>query len=205
MADDAPTTDAAPATDAPVTDDAPLEPAGQKALEAFKERARAAERESKAHQAELDKMRAELDEVRAGQLSEHEKEVEKARKEADQAARAEVSSAYQARLDAADIRLAASKFADPEDAILNLDTSGLARDESGNLDQKALTGALDGILKKKPHLAGGLTNGSADGGLLGDGVHAPTREEQLAAARKAGDVKAQLRLTTEQLADLATQ
>lgn len=172
MADDVTITDPAtdpvdPPTD-PVTDPGePLGEKGEKALAAFKERARTAEREAKARADELAKIKAELDELRTGQLSEQEKAIEAARKEGADAATAKAEEHFRGIVDRASVLTAASKFLDPEDASRFLDVSELPRAEDGTLDKVALAAALDAVLETKPHLAKPASTGTADGGPRG--------------------------------------
>lgn len=147
---------------------------GKKALDAERAARRSAEKTAKAHETELAKARAELDEVRSGQLSEHEKALETARKEAHDAATASSDEKYRKRLDAADVKAAAAKFADPADALRYLDLETLKRDADGVLEESALAAALAEVLTEKPYLAGvGTGNGSADGGTRGGGERRP--------------------------------
>lgn len=144
---------------------------GKKALDAERVARRTAEKTAKQHEVELAKARAELDEVRSGQLSEQEKAIEAARKEAHDAAKAETSSQYQRRLDAGDVKVAAAtKFANPDKAILFVDLEGIPRDADGNIEPKALDAALAKVLKEEPYLAKSGGAGSADGGARGGGT-----------------------------------
>lgn len=63
--------------------------------------------------------------------------------------------------------LAAGKFADVSDAILNLDLSGFEVDENGDVDADEITDAIEKLLTRKPHLAATARprfQGSGDGG-----------------------------------------
>ncbi|MEO6467493.1 MAG: hypothetical protein ABIP21_00225 [Acidimicrobiia bacterium] len=143
--------------------------AGVQALEAFKARARTAEKEAKAAKAELDR-------IRSSNLNETERAIEAAKREAADAATAVVEQKYQTRLDSADVRIAADGFADPADAVLFLDLEDLPRDESGALNEKALKNALRKVLEAKPHLAKSGVRGSADQGARGAG---PAAEDDM--------------------------
>lgn len=147
-------------------------------LEKWREFSRRNEKAARAATRERDQLKAELDQLRAGQMSEQEKALEAARQEAADAARAEVESSYRTRLDAADVKAAAAKFADPADAVLFLNLDDLPRDATGALEPKALAEALDEILTSKPHLAAGKpSQGSADGGSRGGGPAQLTRDD----------------------------
>lgn len=49
--------------------------------------------------------------------------------------------------------LAAESFADPADAVLNLDVTDYEVDDDGNVDEARLKSDLAALLKRKPHLA----------------------------------------------------
>lgn len=183
--------------------DGALGAAGEKALSAFKERARTAEREAKELRTQLDGVQEQLDQLRQGQLSDHERALEAARTEAADAARAEVDQRYRGRLDAAAVRSAAGKFADPEDAMRYLDLSAISRTDDGDLDPEDLAAQLSDVLKAKPYLAGATSHGSADGGARG-GAAEPTLDEQIEAAKAAGNTRLALQLTNRKLAELGT-
>lgn len=165
---------------------------GKRALEAERAGRKVAEKAAKEHEAELAKARAELDTLREGQLSDHEKALETARKESADAATASADEKYRTRLDAADVKAAAVKFADPADALRYLDLTDLARDADGGLEAKALGDALAAVLAAKPYLAKtGTGPGSADGGARGGSDDAPdlgalSMEEFRKARRAAG-------------------
>lgn len=176
MADDE-TTDApeGESTTGDTTDE--LGASGQKALVSERTARREAERTAKAAADQAAALQKQLDELMAGQMSDHEKALEAARKEAADAARAEVDQQYRSRLDAADVKAAASNFADPADAVLYL-PADLPRDEDGSLNPKGLADALAEILESKPHLAATKPGpGSGDGGARG-GSTAPTQLTQ---------------------------
>ncbi|HET7588605.1 MAG TPA: hypothetical protein VFK14_00245 [Solirubrobacterales bacterium] len=150
--------------------DKPLGPEGEKALEAFKDRARAAERANKTLQAQLDKLKEAsktdsekaLDEARKQGRSEAEEELAKERRDD----RLQVAVAGHAR-----------ELADVDDVILNLksgDTEELF-DEDGKIISSVLDTKLEDLLKKKPHLKAGGTgkprgNGNGGEGAGGEGT-----------------------------------
>lgn len=132
------------------SDDAPLGDKGEKALEAWKTRAKAAEAKAK----EADTLRAELEEFRAAQMTEQEKAVAAARKEGETAATAKAN----ARLIRAEVTAAAAGLAaDPSDVVAILAEQGaladLKVDGDGNVDRKAIDAKIGDLLKSKPHLA----------------------------------------------------
>lgn len=149
------------------TGDDDLGEKGEKALAAFKERARNAERELKAARAEAAQHRSELEKLRTGQMTDHERALEEARKKAADEATQTVTAAYQERIDQADIRAAATKFRNPATAVRFLDTSDLPRTDDGSLEPKALAAALDKVLEEEPGLAAPGNRGSVDGGPRG--------------------------------------
>lgn len=158
-------------------DDRPLGPAGEKALDTWKERARTAEsglKEAQSITKERDALAAKLAEFEESTKSEQEKQLDKARKEALAQGKSESDAAWATRVVKTDVRAAArEKFADPSDALAFLDLSQIKVDDDGNTDDKAITAALDALLKDKPHL-GKLqqksSTGSADQGARGTGT-----------------------------------
>lgn len=142
----------------PPSDDG-LGDAGKRAIEAERQARRQAERR-------IGEMEKELTRIRENGMSEQEKAVEAARREA----RAEATKAFNTRLLQAEVRAtAAGKLADPEDAIRFLDLDEFAVDDDGKTDQKAITKALDELVKAKPYLAASATRptGDADQGARG--------------------------------------
>lgn len=72
------------------------------------------------------------------------------RREAEQAAEAKVH----VRIVRSEIKaLAADSFADPADAVLNLNPEDYEVDGDGNVDERRLKSDLADLLKRKPHLA----------------------------------------------------
>lgn len=133
--------------------------AGKRAIEAERTARRAAEKR-------IADMEKELVRIRESGMSDQEKAVETAKREA----RAEANKAFNTRLVQADVRAAAAgKLADPEDAIRFLDLGEFAVDDDGGTDKKAITKALDELVKAKPYLAASATRptGDADQGARG--------------------------------------
>lgn len=139
---------AVPATD---TGDAPLGPAGEKALDEWKKRARDAERLSKSQATRLK-------EIEDRDKTDLEKASERATA-AEQRASSMVQRAVKAEVRA----LAAGSFADPEDAAVYLNTGDYV-DADGEIDSKGIQKALADLIKRKPHLAKEQAPPSFDGG-----------------------------------------
>ena len=119
--------------------DALLGPAGEKALAEWKQRAKDAEKTSRAQAARLQ-------EIEDRDKTEVQKASERATA-AEQRATAMVERAARAEVRA----LAASTFADPSDAAAFLNLGDFV-DEGGDIDSKGIEKALADLLKRKPHL-----------------------------------------------------
>jgi hypothetical protein len=146
-------------TPPPPQGDDGLGEAGKKALDAERATRRAAERRAKELESELTKFRE-------SSMSEQEKAIAAAKREAI----TEATSTFNKRLVAAEVRAAAAgKLADPEDAIRFLDLDQFKANDDGDVDKKAITKALDELVKTKPYLAAGATRptGDADQGARG--------------------------------------
>jgi len=134
--------------------------AGEKALDAFKQRAREAERTLRDERAAREAAESELIRLREAGRSETEKAIEKARREAADAARKEESERAALRvgeLMAQRLRdrvalAATGRFVDPDVAARLLDTDELVTDD-GSPDEAAIASALDGLLERSPYLA----------------------------------------------------
>lgn len=158
MADD-PTPDP-PAPD-PTPDPAPdpdgLGDAGKAALAAERAARKAAEKAAKDAGAELEKLRK-------ASMTDTEKAIAEAKAEGRQAAMAEANQ----RLLRSEIRAAAAgKLADPDDAPLLLGDLDGFLDAQGEPNTKAISSAIDGLVKAKPYLA---SAGSRPGPLPGGGA-----------------------------------
>jgi membrane protein involved in colicin uptake len=130
---------------------------GKRALEAERKARRAAERAAKAAQAELDK-------AREASLSESERLVAQAKREA----REELQAEYATRVIRAEVKAAATgRLSDVNDALVFLDLNGFEVDDDGNVDNKAVTKAIDELIKSKPYLAAHRVGGDVDGGARG--------------------------------------
>jgi hypothetical protein len=134
-----------------------LGPAGEKALAEERAARRAAEKASKEAKAELEKLRKES-------MTDQEKAIAEARAEA----RKEALGTANERLMRAEIKAAAgNKLADPGDAVAHLrDAGDLDRflSDDGEIDTKAVTSAIDELLKTKPYLAATAKTGALPGG-----------------------------------------
>lgn len=149
----------------PPVEDPPLGPAGEKALDAFKERARVAEAEVK----RLAAVEAEYEKIRQASLSQQEQAIEAAKA----AGRAEATAeGIRGRFTDRVAALAANKVADstlfsnPDVALglLGLDTIPVT--PTGDIDAEAISAAVDSLVETKPYLAASATPpaGSADQG-----------------------------------------
>lgn len=172
-----------PPTPPPADDDAPLGPEGEKALEAWKQRAKAAERDAK----RAGDLEAELTQLREEQMGEHERAIEQARREAREEAEAELTDQTTRRLFGAELKVAASgdiditddegkthtvRLADPslladtEVALRLLDLDEIPVTNTGDIDSEAISQAVTTLVTAKPYLAASATPqpGSADQG-----------------------------------------
>ncbi|MFE2140190.1 hypothetical protein ACFXA3_00220 [Streptomyces sp. NPDC059456] len=130
---------------------APLGPAGEKALDEWKRRAKEAERASREQAKRLQAIE-DRDKTEVQKASERAESAEKrAAAMAQRTVRAEVRA------------LAAATFADPSDAAAFLDPSDFV-DDDGDVDTKKVEKALAELLKRKPHLAKEQAPPSFDGG-----------------------------------------
>lgn len=173
-----PTEPAAPAAQ-PNTEDAPLGDKGEKALEAWKTRAREAEKEAK----RAKDLETELQQFRDRDKTEQERAIEKARKEAGDAAGQAATAKANARILRAEIKAAAGgKLADPADAVRLLDLDDFEVNDDGDVDDKAIAAAIDALLADKPYLAakGGRPRGDVDQGVRTNGGPIDPRAADLA-------------------------
>lgn len=141
--DPTPNPEPTPPADPPAPDpgDEPLGDGGKRALEAERARAKALERQ-------LAAITTERDELKTATMSDQEKALADARSEGEKAA----EERWRDRVGQASVRAAAAgKFASPEDAHLFLDQIPFTAD--GQVDDAALTAALDAVLAAKPYLA----------------------------------------------------
>lgn len=142
--------------------------AGKRALQAERDRAKAAEKRAK----DLERR---LDELETAQLDENERAIKQARDEA----RTEVMAEVNGRIAAAEARaLAAAKTRDPEAAVQLLgDLTDFVAD-SGDVDADAMSAALDDLLERKPYLKPEAT-ATAPAGGADQGRRQPASEPSL--------------------------
>lgn len=118
---------------------------GQKALEAFKDRARKAERDSK-------RLAKELDDAKKASQTEDEKKLDDAKK----VAREEAQKEFQAELFESKLEAAVKgRFIDDESAQALIARNGLDDflNDDGKVDTKRVEKAVSDLLKRKPELA----------------------------------------------------
>jgi len=173
--------------------DPPLGPEGEKALTEWKRRAKEAENLAKTQATELQTFR-DRDKTEAERQAD-------ALKAATERADAATQLAVSAKVEA----LAASRFADPLDAVDAL-KSGSFLTEAGAVDGDAIKAALDDLLARKPHWAAGAaapgtprpdpSQGPRPGGTAG-GV-----DDQIAQAKAKGDWRTVLSLENSKLANV---
>jgi len=185
-------------------DDKPLGPAGEKALGAWKERAKAAEAALAARTAALAEAEGKLKDVG---LPEQEAQLAAAKREAAQEATATVTSAAQQALVAAALFAEAKgRLADPEDAKAFLDLSDFRVGEDFTIDRAAIAAAVDGLLARKPHLAsaGPTATGAPVVPAVGitQGVrerNVPNIDQRIAEMESKGDFAGAMALKSNQL------
>ena len=204
----------------PASDDKPLGPEGEKALEIWKERAKAAEKEAK----RVTDLEAELAKHREDAMSEQEKAIEQARREAAEAARSEVMGDTTRRLFKSELKAVASGdltvpdgddktktvrladpslISDPDVALRLLGLDEIPLDVDGDIDSEAISAAVTAFVAAKPYLAAGATPpaGSADQGSRTPPT-SKTLDEQIAEAEAAGDFQTAIRLKNHKIAAL---
>lgn len=169
---------------------------GKKALDAMKAERNTARTELADIKRQFDALKAQVD----GKEAEHQAQVERDRVTAEALGKAND------RIKKAELRAAgAGKLADPNDALLYVDLSGIDVGEDGEVDRAALTAAIDDLVKNKPYLAaqgGRRFEGGADGGARKESPGKPIGE-QIAEAQKAGDWDRAIALEQQRAADLA--
>lgn len=171
--------------------------AGKKALDAMKAERNAAKKEAR-------DLKAKLDEALKPKPAEGELPDPDALRE--EGRRAALEQANQ-RVIRSEVKAAATgKLADPADALQFLDLTSFEVDDDGNVDTQDLADAIDELLRTKPYLSaqgGRRFQGSGDGGSRNG--KAPTLDEQIAEATKAGNTRLMISLKSQQLADLASK
>lgn len=188
MADDDNTNPPATGDDDGNVDDNDLRPEGEKALEAWKQRAKDAERVAKdagATAKERDQLRTELEQLREKSKTQDEKEREKLVKEAEERVRKETLTTTNARLVRYEMRArAAGKLTNIDDAERFLDVSEFKVSDDGDVDGASIDKAIDALIAERPYLSGKQKpKGDVDQGARGDGKQevAPGRARMAAA------------------------
>jgi len=185
-------------------DDPPLRPEGEKALLAWKARAKAAEKAAQ-------DAAAEAEALRLAQMTEQERAVAQATTEAVNAARAEAQGEANKRLFRAELRAAAAtrmQEAALNDLLGNTDATlgwlGLTEfpvTAEGDLDSEAISQAVDAYVAARPYLASATPKpGNIDQGVRGTVTQVKSLEEQIAEAQAAGDWKLSASLKSQAFA-----
>lgn len=146
------------------TEDEQLGDAGVKALEAWKVRARNAEKTAREATAEAERIKRE---AALKDKPAEEQALEAARAEA----RAEATTKANERILRSELKaLATGKLADPTDAALYINLTDFTVNDDGDVDSDALNDAISDLLERKPHLAAAKQtrfDGAADQGAKG--------------------------------------
>lgn len=130
--------------------------AGKRAIEAERANARKAKDALKPWKALADEYGMTPEQVREALTKANDGDADKVRKDLERDIRKEITAKANARIVRAEVKaLSADTFADPEDAVLNLDVSSYDVDDDGNVDADAIKRDLAEVLKRKPHLAKG--------------------------------------------------
>lgn len=189
-------------------DDRPLGPAGEKALNAEKEKRRTEAARRRAAERERDELKAEAERLR--------KAAERAKPKPDQPdtavdaeeirrqAEADATAKANARVLRAELRAAATgKLADPNDALQFLNLDQFEVGDEGVADAGELADAIDDLLTRKPYLAASSNpakrfQGGADGGKRGRTTE-KTLDQQIRDAEQAGDMGLAITLKNQKL------
>lgn len=119
-------------------------------------------------------------------------------------ARREATAAANTRVLKAEVKAAAAgKLADPADALRLLDLSKFEVGDDGEVDGGEIDDAIADLLTRKPYLAANATTttfGKSDAGVRGG--KAPSLDEKIATAEKAGDYTTARQLKSQKLAAL---
>jgi len=168
--------------------------AGKKALDAMKAERNAAREAAKTAADELAALKAQAE----GREAEH-----KAQQEA-QRVKDEALAAANERILKAEVRAAAAtKLADPADALRFLNLSDFEVGADGEVDASQVAKAIDDLIKSKPYLGaqgGQRFQGSADGGARNGS--ATSIDDQIAEATKAGNLQLVIALKQQRSAEL---
>lgn len=184
-------------------DDPPLGPQGEKALGAWKDRAKEAEAEAK-------RLREENDTLRLAQLSEQEREVERIKAETRESARTEVLGQVTPKLFISELKAAtagallpaaaADLLVDPMVAQRLLGLAEIPVTADGDIDGEAISSAVTAYVAARPHLAASATQtpGPVDQGARQTAV-TKSIDQLIADAEAAGNWKLSGQLKTQQM------
>jgi len=160
----------------------------------------------------LDRMKEKLKAERAKRRqAEQERDAASATDEADKARREVESVALSKandRIRRSEVKAAAKGvLADPNDAFRFLDLDQFEVDDDGDVDEEEIAQAIAELVEKKPYLAaqGGKRFQGTGGGGTRERKPAPTLDEQIAAAEKAGDHRLAIRLKRQKAATTTEQ
>lgn len=200
-----PTTTPPAATPTPTSTESPKAPqaepetdalgdAGKRALDAMKAERNQAKQEAAAMKAEFEALQAKI----AGKEAEHAAQVEAQRLRDE--ARAEADKRANDRILKAEVKVAAAtKLADPSDALRYLDLSSFEVKDDGSTDSAAIAKAVDDLIASKPYLAAATAP-------RWPSIDANTRngqpmslDQQIAAAQQAGNTDLALSLINQKL------
>ena len=155
-------------------DDKPLGERGERALQAEKDKRKAAQRELRAFK-DLGLTPEQIRELTAGKSGDGDDgkkkddapDAEQLRRDAERDALAKANG----RIIRSEVKAAAAgKLADPSDALRLLDLEQFEVDDDGNVNEQDIADEIDDLLKKKPYLAaqgGKRFQGGADAGARG--------------------------------------
>jgi hypothetical protein len=132
-------------------------------------------------------------------------ELEKAQAAATKAA--ERAAGFVKRAVVAEIRAAATGFADPSDAVAFLSDTSKYSDDNGDIDTDAIKADLADLLKRKPHLAGTPSTRAPlpDPTLNARPGATPDIDQQIAEAEKAGQYSLAISLKRQKAAQAAAK
>ena len=174
----------------PAGEDKPLGPAGEKALQAEKEKRRKAAQELRDAKAEIQRLRNGGDE---------------AAQKATEAEKAAIAKANTKILRAEVKAAAAGKLANPALAVKLLDLSKFEVDDNGDVDQGEIADAISELLREEPYLAAETPKrfqGGADQGARKK-VKPASLDERIAEAEANGDWAQARRLKSSKLTQSA--
>jgi len=183
----------------PLDGEEQLGDAGKKALDSMK-----AKWKAERQRAAAEKARADAAEAKAnGQEQQHQQQL------AAQQVKNDALAAANSRILKAEVRTAAKgRLTNPADALIFIDLDAIDVDDEGNVDEAAITAAIDKLLTEKPYLAaqgGQRFLGGGDGGARNGAGRAPQQlteddvakmtPEQVNKAMKAGQLDKVLGVT----------